>query len=173
MLNSNPSARFYWEIKISDRIFGTSMMFGIGTRRGRLHADSFLNLIGEDEHSWGMSHKGILWHNNQWVQFTRPFLENKPTTVGLLFDASNGTLTYFKDGICLGIAFTGLDVITDKLYPVVCSTAAKTEMTLANTRRDFFSLQDRSVTQSIPCSVLNSVCVQVPSRDHTLSVRTE
>lgn len=119
------------------------MMFGIGTKRGRLHAESFLNMIGEDEHGWGLSHKGALWHNNQWVQFTKPFLENKPTTIGLLFDAGQGTLTYFKDGLCLGVAFTGLNAITEKLYPVVCSTAAKTEMTLANTRRDFFSLQDR------------------------------
>lgn len=143
VLNQNASARFYWEIKISDRMFGTSMMFGIGTKKGRMHADCFLNMIGEDEHGWGLSHKGLLWHNNQWVQFTKPFPENKPTTIGLLFDAGQGTLTYFKDGLCLGVAFKGLDTITQKLYPVVCSTAAKTEMTLANLRRDFFNLQDR------------------------------
>lgn len=143
MLNLNPTARFYWEIKISDRIFGTSMMFGIGTRKGRMHAECFLNMIGEDENGWGLSHKGLLWHNNQWIQFTKPFPENRPTTIGLLFDAGQGTLTYFKDGHCLGVAFTGLQTIREKLYPVVCSTAAKTEMTLANMRRDFFSLQDR------------------------------
>lgn len=31
----------------------------------------------------------------------------------------------------------------EKLYPIVSSTAAKTEMTLAETYREFASLQDR------------------------------
>eukprot|EP00091_Calanus_sinicus_P013703 TRINITY_DN30428_c0_g1_i1.p1 TRINITY_DN30428_c0_g1~~TRINITY_DN30428_c0_g1_i1.p1 ORF type:complete len:123 (-),score=12.43 TRINITY_DN30428_c0_g1_i1:24-392(-) len=54
--------RFYWEINVSQRIFGTSMMFGIGTRKARLHVDAFVNMLGEDENSWGLSHKGLLWH---------------------------------------------------------------------------------------------------------------
>ena len=24
--------------------------------------DAFVNMLGEDEHSWGLSHKGLLWH---------------------------------------------------------------------------------------------------------------
>ena len=54
-----------------------------------------------------------------------------------------GTLTYFKDGVCLGVAFTGLQDVKDQLYPIVCSTAAKTEMSLGLLKRDFQSLQDR------------------------------
>lgn len=152
VLNGGPAARFYWEIKISDRIFGTSMMFGVGTRRSRLHADSFVNMIGEDDQGWGLSHKGLLWHNNQWVYFTRPFPENKPTTIGLLFDAIQGTLTYYKDGACLGVAFTGLNLVKEKLYPFASSTAAKTEMALVNMSRDFFNLRDicrRSILTSL------------------------
>ena len=41
--------RYYWEINVSQRIFGTSMMFGIGTRRARLHVDAFVNMLGEEE----------------------------------------------------------------------------------------------------------------------------
>lgn len=128
------------------------MMFGIGTKRSRLHADSFVNMIGEDDQGWGLSHKGLLWHNNQWVYFTRPFPENKPTTIGLLFDAIQGTLTYYKDGVCLGVAFTGLNLIKEKLYPLASSTAAKTEMTLVSMSRDFFNLKDicrRSILTSL------------------------
>lgn len=33
--------------------------------------------------------------------------------------------------------------IREPLYPIVCSTAAKTEMILTETRRDFVNLQDR------------------------------
>ena len=52
-----------------------------------------------------------------------------------------GTLTYFQDGVSLGVAFTGLDKITEPLYPMICSTAAKTEMSLGVMRREFVSLQ--------------------------------
>lgn len=129
------------------------MMFGVATKRCRLHAESFVNLIGEDEHGWGLSHKGLLWHGGKWIAFTKPFSENQATTIGLLFDSLQGTLTYYRDGVSLGIAFTGLDKITSKLYPMVSSTAAKTEMTLQNQRRDFFSLQDRcrdAIVSSLP-----------------------
>lgn len=120
-----------------------SMMFGIGTKRARVHANSFTNLLGEDKHGWGLSHKGLLWHNGQVRTYTKRFKENEATTVGILFDGIAGTMTYYKDGQCLGVAFRGLNEVRDSLYPVVCSTAAKTEMTLCETRRDFVNLQDR------------------------------
>lgn len=134
----------YWEIRTSSRLFGTSMMFGVASRAARLHVDAFVNLLGEDEHSWALSHKGILWHGGKARLYTKPFPENVCTTVGLLLDRNCGTLTYFKDGRCLGVAFTGLDQDhVPVLYPSVCSTAAKTQMTLTSAVRSFSSLQDR------------------------------
>ncbi len=65
------------------------------------------------------------------------------TTIGLYFDGPNGTLTYYKDGENLGVAFSGLNEVEEDLYPVVCSTAAKTEMALGVMKRDYLSLQDR------------------------------
>lgn len=88
------------------------MMFGIGTKDARLHVNQlFVNLLGEDSNSWGLSHKGLLWHGGQGLHFTRRFVENQATRIGLLFDGINGTLTYFKDGECLGIAFRGLNEV--------------------------------------------------------------
>lgn len=133
----------YWEIHISQRIFGTSMMFGVGTKQARLHVDAFVNLLGEDNHSWGLSHKGLIWHSGKWRQYTKAFRENESTTIGLLLDWFQGTLTYYKDGLCLGVAFTGINRVQEDLYPIVCSTAAKTEMMLGVTLRGFTSLQDR------------------------------
>lgn len=133
----------YWEIRLSQRVFGTSMMFGIGTAKTRLHVDAFVNLLGEDCNSMGLSHKGIAWYNGVWKQYTKPFRENEATTIGLLFNGVKGTLTYYKDGECLGVAFDGLNNIRENLYPIITSSAAKTEMTLLNTRRCFTSLQDR------------------------------
>nr|CAD7573204.1 unnamed protein product [Timema californicum] len=137
------NGRYYWEVCVSQRVFGTSMMFGVGTRRARLHVDAFMNLLGEDEQGWGLSHKGLLWHGGRWTHYTKPFRENVATTVGVLFDGIAGTITYYKDGINLGVAFKGLHEVREPLYPIVCSTAAKTEMTLAVMKRDFVNLQDR------------------------------
>lgn len=61
------NGRYFWELHLSQRIFGTSMMFGVGTRRTRLHADAFTNLLGENRQSWGLSHKGLLWHAGRWL----------------------------------------------------------------------------------------------------------
>ncbi len=43
--------------------------------------------------------------------YTTPFRENVATTVGLYFDGPAGTLTYYKDGCNLGVAFMGLDKV--------------------------------------------------------------
>jgi len=135
--------RYYWEINVSQRIFGTSMMFGIGTKRARLHVDSFVNMLGEDEQSWGLSHKGYIWNKETNRQYTQPFRENVATTIGIYFDGNAGTLTYYKDYVSLGVAFTGLNEISEPLYPMICSTAAKTEMSLGVMKREFLSMQDR------------------------------
>lgn len=137
------NGRYFWELRLSQRIFGTSMMFGIGTKKARLHADSFTNLLGEDGNGWGLSHKGLLWHGGRWYHYTKPFRENEATVIGILFDGVAGTLTYYKDGKSLGVAFRGLNAVKDSLYPIICSTAAKTEMTLDGMKRDFVNLQDR------------------------------
>ena len=120
-----------------------SMMFGIGTRKARLHVNSFTNLLGEDENGWGLSHKGLIWHGGVAKQFCNRFKENEATKIGILFDGIAGTLTYYKDDVCLGVAFRGLNEVREPLFPIVCSTAAKTEMVLCNTKRDFANLQDR------------------------------
>ncbi|KAH8409446.1 hypothetical protein KR222_005500 [Zaprionus bogoriensis] len=137
------NGRYYWELHVSQRVFGTSIMFGIGTRSCRLHANAFRNMLGENEHGWGLSHKGVLWHKGVALLYTKRFRENQPTQIGILFDGVEGTLTYYKDGKCLGVAFRGLNKVKEPLYPIVCSTAAKTEMTLKCARREFVNLQDR------------------------------
>ncbi|XP_060518302.1 SPRY domain-containing SOCS box protein 3 [Cylas formicarius] len=137
------NGRYYWELHLTRRIFGTSMMFGIGTKKARLHEDSFVNLLGIDENSWGLSHKGLIWHSGRWTYYTKPFRENVATKIGILFDGIAGTLTYYKDGKCLGVAFRGLNDVKEPLYPIISSTAAKTEIVLDRMKRDFVNLQDR------------------------------
>lgn len=94
------------------------MMFGIGTEEAQLHIDNFTNLLGANEHSWGMSHKGIVWHNGTGLRYAKCFKENLATTIGLLFDGIDGTLTYYKDGVCLGVAFRELNMVCDELITI-------------------------------------------------------
>lgn len=93
------------------------MMFGIGTRKAKLHADSFKNMLGEDFNGWGLSHKGLIWHGGIGLRYTKCFKENQATTIGILFDGIDGTLTYYKDGQCLGVAFRGLNKV--KIYIIL------------------------------------------------------
>jgi len=53
------------QILVSRRLFGTSLMFGVADESARLHVDAFVNLLGEDEHSYALSHKGTLWHRGR------------------------------------------------------------------------------------------------------------
>jgi SPRY domain-containing SOCS box protein 3 len=133
----------YWEVLLTRRVFGTSMMIGIGTKKARVHADAFINMIGEDSNSWGLSHKGFLWHAGKKREYCKPFLENEPCTVGVLVNWPEGTLTYYKDGQNLGVAFTDLDQVEEDVYPIISSTAAKTEMALLHSKTRYTDLQDR------------------------------
>lgn len=90
------------------------MMFGIGTKKARLHVNSFINLLGEDDNGWGLSHKGLLWHGSVGLHYTKKFKENEATTIGLLFDGITGTLSYYKDGEYLGVAFWGLNEVIQR-----------------------------------------------------------
>ena len=64
------NGRHYWELEVSNRVFGTSMMFGVGTKKARLNSDKFVNLLGEDRNSWGLSHKGLAWHGGHFYRYT-------------------------------------------------------------------------------------------------------
>lgn len=90
-------------------------MFGIGTRKARLHVNSFTNLLGEDDNGWGLSHKGLTWHGGIAKQFCNRFKENEATKIGILFDGIAGTLTYYKDDVCKlrkGLIFFVCEILT-------------------------------------------------------------
>ncbi|KAH9504629.1 SPRY domain-containing SOCS box protein 3 [Bulinus truncatus] len=91
----------YWEIHVGDRVFGTSLMFGVTTKRARLQSNEFKNLIGEDANGWGLSHKGFVYHNGVSTYYCKPFKEYTPVVVGILLDVKKAEITYFKDGLSL------------------------------------------------------------------------
>lgn len=70
---------------------------------------------------WGLSHKGLIWHGGVALSYTKRFKENEATRIGILFDGILGTLTYYKDGVCLGVAFRGLNEVLSLINIVAIS----------------------------------------------------
>ncbi|KAJ7984542.1 hypothetical protein DPEC_G00355880 [Dallia pectoralis] len=116
----------FWEIKMTSPVYGTDMMVGIGTSEVNLDKfkHSFCSLLGTDEDSWGLSYTGILQHKGEKVHFSSRF--GQGSIIGLHFDTWHGTLTFYKNRRCIGVAATRLQ--NKKFYPMVCSTAAKSSM---------------------------------------------
>ncbi|TMS38666.1 hypothetical protein L596_005340 [Steinernema carpocapsae] len=115
----------YWEITVPHALFGTSLMFGIGTRRARTNLQmSFSDLLGEDEFSAGLSHQGAFCFDGHSDSFCPPLGAGKMqgTTVGILFNGPQASLTYFCDGVRLGTASPKID-LSEVFFPMVSSTA--------------------------------------------------
>ncbi|XP_068717672.1 SPRY domain-containing SOCS box protein 3-like [Montipora capricornis] len=132
----------YWEVKLSS-VFGTSIMIGVGTKDALLQTNDFefVDLIGRDNQSWGLSYKGKIWHNGQVKQYCEPFYDS--TVIGVLLDMDAGTLSYFMSGKPLGIAFTGLCEKAKELYPIISSTSTLSEIELCDSTCRYVSLQDQ------------------------------
>ncbi|XP_056317831.1 SPRY domain-containing SOCS box protein 3 isoform X1 [Danio aesculapii] len=143
----------YWEIEFLEPPYGSSVMVGVGTQNALLHTgdQTFVNLIGMDSESWGLSYKGYIWHNGRSRKYTEAFYERN-TVIGVLLDLRAGTLTFSRNGVNLGVAFTGLKKVGKALYPLVSSTAPETELQLGLRSQKISSLQEHcihTITQSL------------------------
>uniref|UniRef100_A0A0M3HQF2 B30.2/SPRY domain-containing protein n=2 Tax=Ascaris TaxID=6251 RepID=A0A0M3HQF2_ASCLU len=124
----------YWEIRVPHRLFGTSVMFGIGNdcaRHSLVHR--FENMLGADSNSYGLSHTGHIFHDGLCVRFCERFPARGSTAVGLMFHGPSASLAYFRDGSPLGVAFSHID-LSRPLYPMISSTAQKSEFILCEQR---------------------------------------
>lgn len=121
----------YWEIEFLEPPSGLSVMVGVGTSRAPLCAGSFqyLNLLGRDADSWGLSYRGKVWHAGSSKPYSEPFYE-EGTLIGVHLNMEEGTLTFYKDRQSLGPAFTGLHKVQLPLFPMVSSTSPGTELAL-------------------------------------------
>ncbi|XP_047464394.1 SPRY domain-containing SOCS box protein 3-like isoform X2 [Mugil cephalus] len=142
----------YWEVKMTSPVYGTDMMVGIGTAEVNLEKFkySFGSLLGHDEDSWGLSYTGLLQHKGDKVKFSSRF--GQGSIIGLHLDTWHGTLTFYKNRHCIGVAATRLQ--NKKLYPMVCSTAAKSSMKVIRACYTPTSLQYLCCTQlrqMLPC----------------------
>ncbi|XP_002736871.1 SPRY domain-containing SOCS box protein 3-like [Saccoglossus kowalevskii] len=122
----------YWEIKMISPVYGTDMMVGVGTDELDLtkYHTKFCSLLGLDHNSWGLSYTGHMQHDGTPKRYCSKFGQN--TVVGVHLNTWSGTLSFYINRQPSGVAFKGLQ--GKKLYPVVCSTAARTGMKIVKTR---------------------------------------
>ncbi|XP_036391765.1 SPRY domain-containing SOCS box protein 3 [Megalops cyprinoides] len=145
-------------------------MVGLGTNKALLHTGDFqfINLLGMDRESWGLSYKGSLWHGGKSRKYTEPFYD-KMTVIGVLLNLHAGTLRFYKNGISLGLAFSGLDKVGVPLYPLVSSTAPETEVLLGLRTSRLASLREHclhTIANSLdPCIPLNAIPLPTTLRD--------
>ncbi|XP_069566288.1 SPRY domain-containing SOCS box protein 3a isoform X1 [Brachyistius frenatus] len=116
----------FWEIKMTSPVYGTDMMVGVGTSDVNLdkYRHLFCSLLGKDADSWGLSYTGLLHHKGDKMNFSSRF--GQGSIIGVHLDTWHGTLTFFKNRKCIGVAATELQ--NKRFYPMACSTAAKSSM---------------------------------------------
>lgn len=110
--------------------------------RQQLISSAFTNLIGLDQHGWGLSHQGVLWHNGTSRQYLpQPIEPLGALLIGLEFDGDARTLSYVVNNQPAGVAFRDLprDVV---LYPAVSSTSAQSTMILKHRCKICSSLRE-------------------------------
>ncbi|CAH2325943.1 SPRY domain-containing SOCS box 3-like [Pelobates cultripes] len=137
----------YWEVEFLEPASGYSVMVGVGTSKAALHAGSYeyINLLGKDTESWGLSYKGTFWHRCSSRQYTEPFYD-RGTVIGVHLNLKEGTLTFYKNRQCLGLAFTGLHKVLSPLYPMVSSTAPGIELSLGLRSSTLPTLEERCLS---------------------------
>ena len=81
-------------------------MFGYSTSETRLNYENYeyVNLIGNDNYSWGLNHNGNVCHNLKSKLFCEKFAQ-ADTVIGVLLDFYNNSLSFYKNGEELGVAF--------------------------------------------------------------------
>lgn len=140
--------KHYWEITVSDRKEEApfrGIMFGIGTAKTPLKfPHGWFNLLGENQHSWGLCHRGFLYHHEHDhfhpCCYYQRYCESIPTTgdvtIGMYYNGIDGTLEYYRNGVSLGIAFYELNEVKEPLYPMISSTE-NVKMKLGVKKKDF------------------------------------
>lgn len=127
----------YWELKMTTPVYGTDVMVGVATQQTDIYAKqmNFVSLIGRDEHSWGYSYRGHLYHAadsgglHDYPGLYGSQMWGEGTIIGVHLDRWRGTVEFYLNRRPLGEAFRGLPT-TGPLFPMVSSTAAKSGMRL-------------------------------------------
>ncbi|XP_055906153.1 SPRY domain-containing SOCS box protein 3 [Eupeodes corollae] len=140
-----PQMVHFWEIRIITILSGTDVMFGIGT--DKVNVDEFkhhfVSALGTNRESWGFSYNGMKQHNGSQIQYGSKFSQG--CIIGVYLDLTRGHLEFFLNRRSLGIAYTNIPIDPNiQIYPMVCSTSAKSAIRLINSTSQSDCLQLRA-----------------------------
>jgi len=149
----------YWEVKMLSPVYGTDVMVGLATKaiNTASHTHSFASLLGHDDNSWGFSYQGFVQHAGKKVAYGAKW--GKGNTVGVHYDSWRGTVEFYLDRRPLGMAFTGLQ--GKEVFPIVSSTAAKSELKLVTAQSFANNLQFsclKRLADKLPGSNILNLC---------------
>lgn len=117
-------------------------MIGIGTDNVNIesHSYKFSSFLGLDDQTWGFSYRGLAQHQGRLKYYGRKF--SRGCIIGVHLDLERGCLEFSINRKSLGVAYTNIRLDrTVKIYPMVCSTSAKTTIKLINSQSVKSSLQ--------------------------------
>uniref|UniRef100_A0A0N5A3K4 B30.2/SPRY domain-containing protein n=1 Tax=Parastrongyloides trichosuri TaxID=131310 RepID=A0A0N5A3K4_PARTI len=152
--------KVFWQFKIFGKRDCTSIMFGIATHSADLWSrEDLSDLIGIDNNSWGINHRGYGIHGGKKKPVTKSFpKEWSGEYVGLMFNGFGkyGTLTYFLRGRNMGIIFDKIP-LDETLYPVVSSTGQFTEFRINKCLQTFIPVPElKTVIRGKILDLINS-----------------
>lgn len=108
-------------------------MLGIGTDKVDLlsHRFQFSSFLGLDDQSWGYSYRGLTQHNSQLKYYGKKFSQGR--IIGVYVDLFRGILEFYLNRRSQGRAYTNIPRDSNGcIYPMVCSTSAKSSIKLIN-----------------------------------------
>merc|ERR1712037_237431 len=117
---------------------------------------SYCSLLGREAESWGWSYQGYTQHGGRQQKYGTKW--GQGDRLGVHLDLWRGSLEFYLNRKPLGVAFTNLRGKT--VFPVICSTAAKSSLTLSTAQSLPSSLQFlavRSLAHKLPGSTLLSL----------------
>ncbi|EDV40138.1 uncharacterized protein Dana_GF24101 [Drosophila ananassae] len=140
-----PGMVHFWEMRVITALAGTDVMFGIGT--GNVHLEQFkfhfVSALGTNAQSWGFSYSGRVQHCGEQIPYGQKFSQG--CLIGVYLDRTNGHLEFYLNRRPLGVAYTNVPTDPDvDIYPMVCSTAAKSVIRLINCTSQPVTLQLRA-----------------------------
>ena len=138
-----PNMEHYFEVEMRGPFHGKARQVGIGTKHTALQSNNcdFYPLIGKDLSSWGVNYDGSKSNAGN----TKRHISIDPDKydiirVGVHYDSYYGTISFELNGKSLSIAYENVHTNID-MYPMLCGSAANTQMRLTYSGSSVASLK--------------------------------